>query len=89
MRKTSGKAPGAPRRRAGTDVDEMRPEYDFSKAVRNPYASRYAAGSNIVVLEPDVAAHFPNSASVNQALRSLTQVIEGRRPKRGPRSRTA
>lgn len=67
----------------------MRAEYDFSKAVRNPYAARYAAGSNVVVLEPDVAAHFPNAASVNQALRSLTRVIEGRNPKRAPRRRTA
>jgi hypothetical protein len=89
MKKTSGKSPRAARRRAASGPDEMRAEYDFSQAVRNPYAHRYAAGSNIVVLEPDVAARFPNSASVNQALRSLTQVIEGRRPKRASRRRTA
>jgi len=42
---------------------------------------RYAAGSNIVVLEPDVAAVFPNAASVNEALRSLASVMAGRTPK--------
>ena len=62
--------------------DDMRPEYDWSKAVRNPYAARYAAGSNVVVLEPDVAAIFPNATSVNEALRSLAKVMEGRKRKR-------
>jgi len=85
MKKTSAKPPRRPRR--APDADEMRPEYDFSKAVRNPYAARYAAGSNIVVLEPDVAAVFPNAASVNEALRSLASVMAGR--KRKSRSRTA
>ena len=79
MKKTSAK----PRRvaRPRTAPDEMRDEYDFSNAVRNPYAARYAAGSNIIVLEPDVAAQFPNSASVNEALRSLANVIAGRKRK--------
>ena len=47
---------------APADVDEILPEYDFSRASRNKYASRYAAGSVVVVLEPDVAAAFPSSA---------------------------
>ena len=51
--------------------DDIRPEYDFSKGVRNKYAARYREGTNIVVLDPDVAAKFKDSESVNAALRSL------------------
>ena len=54
--------------------DEMRPEYDFSGAVRGKYYERFRQGSNVVVLDPDVCAAFPNSASVNQALRTLMPV---------------
>jgi len=50
---------------------EMLDEYDFSKGIRGKYAKRYAAGSNIVVLAPDVAAIFNNSKSVNAALRTI------------------
>ncbi len=50
---------------------EIRPEYDFSAGVRGKYAARYAAGSNVVVLDPDVAAKFPTSEAVNDALREL------------------
>ncbi len=49
----------------------MMAEYDFSGARRSPYASRYAIRTNVVVLAPDVAKHFPNSEQVNQALRSV------------------
>ncbi|WP_017296289.1 hypothetical protein [Geminocystis herdmanii] len=55
--------------------EEMRPEYDFSNmkgGVRGKYVDRYQAGTNIVLLEPDVAQAFPASYSVNEALR-LTQ----------------
>lgn len=87
MKKTSAKS--GRRSDATSNPDEIRPEYDWSKAVRNPYATRYAAGSNIVVLEPDVAAIFPNSASVNEALRSLASVMAGRKTKPPSRRRTA
>ena len=50
---------------------DMLDEYDFSRGVRGKYAKRYAAGSNVVVLAPDLAEVFPDSASVNQALRAL------------------
>ena len=53
---------------------EMLDEYDFSKGVRGKYAGRYAAGSNIVVLSPDVAEAFPNSKAVNDALRALVTI---------------
>ena len=51
--------------------DEMRAEYDFTGAVRGKYYKRFRQSSNVVLLEPDVAAAFPNSASVNEALRAL------------------
>jgi hypothetical protein len=50
---------------------EMRPEYDFSKAVRGKYYKRYLESSNVVVIEPDVHKQFKNSSAVNEALRAL------------------
>jgi hypothetical protein len=49
---------------------DMRPEYDFTGAVRGKFHQRYLEGTNVVVLDPDVAKRFKNSASVNEALRS-------------------
>ena len=51
--------------------DTLRDEYDFTGAVRGKYAARAAKGTNIVKLDPDVANVFPDSASVNEALRQL------------------
>ena len=59
-------------------VDELRPEYDFSRGVRGKHAARYAAGTNVVVLEPDVASAFPTANDVNEALRALAQIIRRR-----------
>jgi hypothetical protein len=53
---------------------DMLDEYDFSKGVRGKYAKRYAAGTNVVVLAPDVAAVFPDADSVNEALRALVKI---------------
>jgi hypothetical protein len=54
---------------------EMLPEYDFSEGVRGKYAQRYAEGTtNIVVLSPDLARIFPDSESVNRALRALVEI---------------
>ncbi len=50
---------------------EMKSTYDFSGAVRGKYYRRYLEGTNVVVLEPDVAKRFKNSASVNRVLRSF------------------
>ena len=50
---------------------DMLDEYDFSNGVRGKYAGRFAKGSNVVVLDPDVAQVFTDSESVNQALRDL------------------
>ena len=51
----------------------MRPEYDFSGGVRGKYASRFAEGTNIVVLDPDVAREFKTSEEVNRALREFAE----------------
>ena len=57
--------------KADDQKDEMRPEYDFSGGVRGKYADRYAEGSNVVILDPDVAQHFRTAEDVNKALREL------------------
>jgi hypothetical protein len=54
---------------------DMLEEYDFSKGVQGKYARRYGSGTNVVVIEPDVAKVFPDHDSVNQALRSLVEII--------------
>ena len=59
-----------------SEKDEMLPEYDFSKGVRGKYAKRYAKGTNIVMIEPDVYEYFPDQKSVNEALRSLAAIIK-------------
>jgi hypothetical protein len=51
----------------------MRKEYDFSGGVRGKYAERYAQGSNVVVLEPDVARLYPDAEAVNRALRAIIE----------------
>ena len=56
-----------------TDED-IAAEYDFSNGVRGKYAQRYAEGTNVVVLSPDVAAFFPDSDTVNKALRGLVEI---------------
>ena len=55
---------------------DMLEEYNFSKGVRGKYAKRYKEGTNVVVIEPDVAKYFPDHDSVNQALRFLTEIIK-------------
>ncbi|MEE9293676.1 MAG: hypothetical protein V3W34_01755 [Phycisphaerae bacterium] len=50
-------------------------EYDFKGGVRGKYAARYAEGSNVVVLSPDVAKVFPDSNSANRALRAFVQMM--------------
>ena len=60
---------------------DMLEEYDFSNAVRGKHAERYAEGTNVVVLAPDLVELFPDSASVNDALRLLVRA--GRECKAG------
>ncbi len=74
---------------------DMLPEYDFSHGVRGKYVARLAKGSNVVVLDKDVQKVFPDSASVNAALRALAQAVavtnqaSASRAKRAPRKRAA
>lgn len=57
------------------DDDAMRPEYDFSEGVRGMTAQRYAQGTNVVVISPEVLEVFPDGAAVNEALRALAPVL--------------
>lgn len=58
---------------SSSDVPEMRDEYDFSDAVKGKYAERFAEGSNVIVLDPDVAEVFRDPKAVNDALRLLAE----------------
>ncbi|GJQ49286.1 hypothetical protein KsCSTR_39160 [Candidatus Kuenenia stuttgartiensis] len=55
---------------------DMLEEYDFSKGIQGKYAKKYNEGTNVVVIDPDVAKFFPDHDSVNEALRSLTEIIK-------------
>jgi len=60
--------------------DELRREYDLSRlngGVRGKYVERYRVGTNLVLLSPDVAEHFPDEQSVNRALRGLIDAAKG------------
>lgn len=59
--------------------DELRPAYDLTQlkgGVRGKYAARYKAGTNLVLLSPDVAEYFPDEQAVNSALRSLVGIAK-------------
>jgi hypothetical protein len=71
------------RARKGKRDPDLLDEYDFSKGVRGKYAKRYAGGTNMVVLAPDVAAVFPDSESVNEALRALVRIARNSGNKAG------
>jgi hypothetical protein len=79
MKKRSSKG----QRPAAAEIDDILPEYDFSQSSPNKYASRYAAGSVVIVLDPDVAASFPTSKKVNAALRSLVAVRKSNHKRSG------
>lgn len=57
----------------------MRAEYDFSGGVRSKYVERYRRGTNVVVIEPDLTKAFPDSKSVNDALRALVTIATRQR----------
>jgi len=65
--------------------DTMRPEYDFSAAVRGVTAAKYAQGANLVVIDAEASDVFPDGTAVNQTLRALAPVLRRERryaPKR-------
>jgi hypothetical protein len=71
------------KRKPPTDKDTMRPEYDFSKGVRGKHAAKYAEGTNVVVLEPDVAQEFQTTEQVNETLRAVSKLLQQQRKRAG------
>jgi hypothetical protein len=82
------------RKNRSSRTDDLRPEYELASlkgGVRGKYFRRATAGTNVVLLEPDVARAFPTDADVNKALRALLNIAT-RRPhpgRRSPRRRVA
>ena len=60
----------------------MRPEYDFSQGVRGKHAAKYAEGTNVVVLEPDVAREFKTAEQVNDTLRAVSKLLQQQRKRK-------
>jgi len=79
--------PAARKHKNRDEGDGMRAEYDFSNAVRGKYAGRFARGSNVVVLAPDVAEAFKTTKAVNDALRSQLRKKPAAKAKRRLTSR--
>jgi hypothetical protein len=67
---------------AAREQDDLRPEYDFSAGVRGKHFEAYRKGTNVVFLDPDVAAVFKDSAAVNTALRLLLSLAREQAPTR-------
>jgi len=66
------------------EEDDLRPEYDFSQmkgGVRGKYVERYREGTNLVLLDPDIAVAFPDAKAVNDALRLLLQEKHSPQPR--------
>ncbi len=68
---------------------DMLEEYDFSKGIRGKYAKRYAKGTNVVLIDPDVAEFFPDHDTVNDALRSLIRIIKKRQTRFAERNQSS
>jgi hypothetical protein len=71
-----------------TEGEDMLPEYDFSSGVRGKYTARVGSKPRMVLLDEDVAKAFPDSASVNFALRALKTVLDSRKRKKLKPTRT-
>jgi hypothetical protein len=73
-------------------ADELRPEYDLTELLeggeRGKYSARYRAGTNLVLLDPDVAKAFPDEATVNEALRLVIRLGEIQRVRKRAAART-
>ena len=70
----------SPMKKIDVDDDDLLPEYDFSQmkvGVRGKYVERYREGTNLVLLDPDVAEAFPDAKAVNDALRRVLRAKEG------------
>lgn len=71
----------SPKPKADAD-DDMLPEYDFTGSVRGKYYERYREGTNVILLDPDVAEVFRDATAVNDALRLLVSVARAKATKR-------
>ncbi|MBI3622038.1 MAG: hypothetical protein HY208_07635 [Nitrospirae bacterium] len=69
------------KQRTKAGKQEMLSEYDFRGGIRGKYAKRFSQGSNVIVLDRDVAEVFTDSESVNQALRALSGIFKQQRRK--------
>jgi hypothetical protein len=65
----------------------MRSHYDFTAGVRGKYSRRYAEGTNVVLLDPDVARVFRDGEAVNETLRAAAQIVQIQEKRRGRRGR--
>lgn len=63
----------------------MRPEYDFTRGVRGKHAARYQSGTNVVVLQPDVASAFPTAEDVNETLRAVSKLLSLQKDRSKPK----
>ena len=70
-------------------ADDMRPEYDFSGGVRGKFYKEYMKGTNVVLLDPDVAEVFPDSQTVNEVLRVLAQLAKRQAKIKPKKAKTA
>ena len=77
---SSAPSDARPRTPPDDDPDELLPEYDLTGAVRGKYAAGYAAGTNLIPLDPDVAAAFPDHREANAVLRAVAGLIRAHRP---------
>ncbi len=70
--------------RTNSGDEEMLDEYDFSNGIRGKYVNRFKKGSNVIILDPDIAEIFTDSESVNNALRSIAHIIRNEIDKHNP-----
>ena len=73
-------------KRGRLKAGSLRREYDFSAGIRGKYAKRFLSGTNLVLLDPDVAEIFPTSDAVNDALRALARIAKST-ARRKPRTK--
>lgn len=69
-----------------TQHDDLKPEYDFAAmkgGIRGKYAKRVREGTNVVLLQPEIAEAFPTESSVNEALRGILNTVRAVRRKGG------
>lgn len=89
MKKKSSRKRSRRARSKNARRNDILPEYDFSGGVRGKYARRFRERTNLILLEPDLAQRFPDSAAVNRALRALVEIADAPKAGRTRRRRTA